>query len=698
MSDADKRYMTLQEVCEELSVTLPTGRNWLRLGKLNFQAKMDGLPLFTQEYVSQIKNDLMTGKNRALKNRRNKKYVSGSSIYESYITAASVNLPKIRQLWETVCSGDVVLDELKLRSLLAECALQLILQREGIDVPQAVSQGEGGSVLTGTNLLSRYVRGGFPLRGYEFLIDDLLPDKAGALFCVERHPQWFAVEYQYEKTEDILGLLYISCKNLGNRKATGAYYTPTSVVKKLVSRLFEENRAEYKTVFDPCCGTGNFLLQLPEEVCLENIYGNDMDEVSVCIARINLALKFGTPSKEMLYAHIRVKDYLSFGTEESFDYIIGNPPWGYEFTEQEKERLREKYICAQGKNIESYDVFTEQAISNLKCGGILSFVLPESILNVKAHMPIRGILMEGSSVQYLEFLGEVFDGVNCPSIILQALHDHRAMRCVGMNVKDGERVFTIKEERRIRKECFNFTVTDEEYRILQKIEHVRHKVTLAGHATFALGIVTGNNKKYISHEKTAENEVVLKGADIHKFRYTEGGSYIAYKPELFQQTAPTQCYRAPQKLLYRFISSQLVFAYDDRQTLSLNSCNVLIPEIEGLEIKYILAVLNSRIAQFYFKKSFQSMKVLRSHLEQIPIPVVGRDRQEEIIRLTDRLIVPSAGEKIEKNYEILDDRIARIYGLSQEEYALVKMCVDDNNKFYNVGHNAVTNRVIGERR
>ncbi len=688
MSDTEKRYMTLQEVCEELSVTLPTGRNWLRLGKLNPQVKMDGLPLFTQEYVSRLKNDLMTGKNRALKNRRNKKFISGSSVYESYITAASVNLPKIRHLWQTVCSGEAVLADMELRALLAECALQLILQREGIDDSLAVKEGIDDSraashwasdvVSPGTNLLFRYIRGEVPLHGYEFLIDDLLPDKAGTLFCMERYPQWFAVEYQYEKTEDILGLLYISCKNLGSRKSTGAYYTPTSVVKKLVGRLFEENRAESKTVFDPCCGTGNFLLQLPEEISLEHIYGSDIDEVGVCITRINLALKFGMPSKEILYEHIRERDYLLFGTEESFDYIIGNPPWGYEFTEQEKQRLREKYLCAQAKNIESYDVFTEQAISNLKCGGVLSFVLPESILNVRAHMPVRSLLMEGSSVQYLEFLGEVFGGVNCPSIILQVQHDHRPLSCVGMTVKDGDRVFTIAEERRVRKECFNFTVTDEEYRILQKIEHVRHKVTLAGHAAFALGIVTGNNKKYISHEKTAENEAVLKGADIHKFRYNEGGSYIVCKPELFQQTAPLSFYRAPQKLLYRFICSQLVFAYDDRQTLSLNSCNVVIPQIDGLQMKYILAVLNSRIAQFYFKKSFQSMKVLRSHIEQIPIPAVGEDRQQEIIHLAERLIAPPDDTSIEKDYEVLDNKVANIFGLSHEEYAVVKACVDDN--------------------
>ena len=111
--------------------------------------------------------------------------------------------------------------------------------------------------------------------------------------------------------------------------------------------------------------------------------------------------------------------------------------------------------------------------------------------------------------------------------------------------------------------------------------------------------------------------MILKGSDIQKFRFTEGKRFIAYRPELFQQTAPTEYYRAPRKLLYRFISDQLVFAYDDRQTLSLNSCNVVIPEIEGLEMKYVLAVLNSRVAQFYFEKSFQSVKVLRSHIEHI---------------------------------------------------------------------------------
>lgn len=73
----------------------------------------------------------------------------------------------------------------------------------------------------------------------------------------------FNMKYIYEASEDILGLIYISCKNIGNRKATGSYYTSTRVVKSLISKLdFQESQK----ILDPCCGTGNFLLQLPEHV------------------------------------------------------------------------------------------------------------------------------------------------------------------------------------------------------------------------------------------------------------------------------------------------------------------------------------------------------------------------------------------------------------------------------------------------
>ena len=113
---------------------------------------------------------------------------------------------------------------------------------------------------------------------------------------------------------------------------------------------------------------------------------------------------------------------------------------------------------------------------------------------------------------------------------------------------------------------------------------------------------------------------------------TISGNYIRFVPESFQQVAPVEMYRAKEKLLYRFISEVPVFTYDDQQTLSLNSCNIVIPDIDGLEMKYILAILNSSVAAYFISKKFNSVKLLRLHIEQMPIPVVSIDVQASIIK------------------------------------------------------------------
>ncbi len=432
---------------------------------------------------------------------------------------------------------------------------------------------------------------------------------------------------------------------------------------------------------DPCCGTGNFLLQLPASYTPEHVFGNDIDAVSVKLARINYALKFMIPEKQMIYSHITEQDYLLFSPDLKFDFIIGNPPWGYEYTNAQKEILLAKFVSASGSNIESYDVFVEQAFHHLKPDGILSFILPEAFLNVKAHRPIRNILLTENSIQYVEFLGNAFDKVQCPCILLQCIHTGTAFSSVGLTVNDGTRTFTIQQERNITADCFSFRTTDEEYRLLDKIKNHGHKTTLNGQADFALGIVTGNNKKFITDKKREDNEMILKGSDLCKYRFHDTDHYIVFKSESFQQVAPTQFYRAEEKLLYRFICNQLVFAYDNKKTLSLNSCNILIPQIPGIAIKFVMAVLNSRIAQFYFKKTFHSVKVLRSHIEQIPIPIADTKEQENIIQLADLLISATDENTIIEIYDKIDREIAEIYNLSREEHILIQKSMREENLF-----------------
>ena len=386
----------------------------------------------------------------------------------------------------------------------------------------------------------------------------------------------------------------------------------------------------------------------------------------------------------MIYNHITELDYLYFPKNRKFDYILGNPPWGYKYSHEEKIKLHNRFNCATSLSIESYDVFIEQALNNLKINGTLSFILPHAVLNVKSHTPIRKLILEKCSFDYIEFLSKTFDSVCCPSIVLQMKYTGLPFSALGMKVKEERREYTIDIERKLNPDCCSFNTTDDEYRVIEKIEATPGHTTLAGQSTFALGIITGDNKRFLSNIKSDKNEQILSGNNIFKYKFKNSSKYIEFRPELYQQVAPTEYYRVKEKLIYRFISNRIVMAYDNKSTLTLNSCNVLIPQIPGLYTKYVMGILNSRIVQFYFRKKFDSVKVLRAHIEKIPIPGVAIDEQNKIIEVVDKIL--RLGVKVDtfrtiKLYNELDIRVARLYDINEREYDIIVKSMDKENLF-----------------
>ena len=93
-----------------------------------------------------------------------------------------------------------------------------------------------------------------------------------------------------------------------------------------------------------------------------------------------------------------------------------------------------------------------------------------------------------------------------------------------------------------------------------------------------------------------------------------------------------------------------------------------------------MAILNSRIAQFLYKREFNSIKVLRSHIEAIPIPVVNDTMQNRIIEITDKLIAGLEPKEAETTYDVLDTLISELFKLTPSEIAIIKKVVDDENK------------------
>ena len=615
----DNKFFTLEHLCRILSISIATGRNWIKEGKIAPQ-QVDGKELlFSHQYLRDLKKSIMYSSGNTLKSRRNKKCVSGSKFYLNYISEFSPNRKAISQ----VAKGNSGASNIAIRAILADCARQLVTEVFGTEKESAFNE----------------------------LIRDISEKRVNIGKCT------------FISGEDTLGLLYLSLLGLRRRKVSGIYYTPTSIIREANCELFKTGLSG--KVMDPCCGTGNFLLQLPDASDPALIYGSDIDPLAVAVARINFALKFKIDNANFIKEHIFKQNLLHISNEEKYDFIIGNPPWGSDFSAKDSYWIRKNFQSV-GRSIESGCCMTEKALSLLAPDGKLAFILPESLLHTQKHSAFRQFLSENCSIDFVKYIGDVFGGVQCPGVIIGL---SKRVQQKTIHITRNNDHYVVEADFALVSEGFTFCQKPEERKIIEKMADSSNTVTLKGRATFALGIVTGNNKNSLSDTPlTLKHEPVICGTDIGKYKIGKAKKFLFFEPERFQQTAPEHIYRTSPKLFYRFISKELNFACDWNGVLSLNSCNIVIPHTDDLDIRYIMAVFNSRPAQFFFD-TFNSVKVLRRHLETIPIPLADKNAQEEIIFLVDK-ITNSTGSTTAL-YDEADKKIAALYDLSDAEYQTI---------------------------
>jgi len=639
-----KNIIDLEKAASFLGISTATVRNWVKCGHLQTYTANKSY-FFHLSDIENVKNNIVNGNLNKLNGRANKSKAERTFIPDEYLQDGT-SVDDITKIINFVSENNI---DISLPLLLLSLNL---LQKEKL-ISKINIQDLAKQNFTFTNKQI-----GEEIKAWlsNIKINDIKNEYSFLLNC------------NIPKQRDTIGFFYQSLLLEGKKSQGGSYYTPETIVNEIIKDYVKTD----SKVLDPCCGTGQFLLAFADVVeNPKNIYGVDIDEIAVRIARLNILIKYKEQNfapnivcKNTLF-EIGNYDLFSLNDENirDFDVIATNPPWGVHFSKSDTDRLKTSF--PEITSLESFSYFLKKSIDLLRDGGVISFILPESILNVKTHKDIREIILKNTHIKKVSYLSRVFKNVFTPVIRLDLERSNKENGQIEIH-KENE-TYTAKQSKWENNIDYIFDIhaNGVDTGIIDKIHNVRH-TTLSGQADWALGIVTGNNKAYIADEQREGFEEIFKGKDVKKFVLSKPSNYIHFTPEKFQQVAPIEKYRSKEKLIYRFISKYLVFAYDDKQKLTLNSANIVIPNIPNYPIKVIAALLNSSLYQFIFQKKFSSIKVLRSHIEQMPLPLWSDKIFNDIIKLADETI------KDKNNFDILDNYILKQYTLTQEEINYIK--------------------------
>lgn len=540
--------------------------------------------------------------------------------------------------------------------------------------------------------------------------------------------------------------------------------------KKLTKQeeALKNNLQEYKSwlfnlkILDPACGSGAFLnqaleylikehkilqndlalmgdlfvsYQVEEEILEHNLYGVDINEDAVEIAKLSLWLRTAQKGRVLTKLSDKIlcaNSLLNIPfSENSFDIVIGNPPYvRQEAIKEQKEALSKIYKVANG-TADLYVYFYELAFNMLKPNGIKGFICSNKFFRAKYGENLREYILENSTIlQIVDFNGvKIFEDATVDSAITifqkQKADNNSTFKVVDVDLINNY----LMKQSDLTKTSFSFS-NPKELAIKQKIEQIGTPLK-DWDINIYRGITTGCNEAFIIDEAT-KNELIkkdpksaeiikplLRGRDIKKYEYDfanlylistfpalkinidnysaikehlqsfgkkleqtgEKGSRKKTKNKWFEIQDTTAYYEEfkKQKVSWQRVTGEPMFILVDENIYISDSMAFLISD----KINYLLASLNSKLIYFYINKithQYGNTGYLLSNqfVEQIPIPEIDEESQKPFIKLVDEIL--EAKQKIKDYKTLLDEAIKnnnfdREIALKKELENLESICI-----------------------
>lgn len=458
------------------------------------------------------------------------------------------------------------------------------------------------------------------------------------------------------------------------------------------------------TICDPACGSGAFLnqalnfliaehqyidelktkvlgggLQFPdiENTILENnIYGVDLNEESVEIAKLSLWLRTAQPRRKLndLSSNIKCGNSLidskavagdkAFNWQEQFpkvfenggfDVIIGNPPYVLcqpSNTDEKTLNFYKNFKVASYK-IDLFHLFYERSISLISYDGKLGFITPNTFLTNKYIKPLRTFILTNSFIEELiNYEDSVFidAGVDVATLILtkkslenQKINIYSSNKGQLLNLGHKSQLEWISDPHH----SFNINISTNFTIDLKECKRIEEFCSV----TF--GLQTKDKSTYVSELKKGDDwESCYTGKDISRYYLEE--STLFFKNDIEEVKAGgswNMDIHHSKKIVVRQVGNpEPIAAFDTFGHATLNTMYSIVILNEGWDYNYLLGIINSNLMKKHFLSIYADGKQLFPkikgyQLKSLPIKISSLEEQKTLSNLVEFIIRLSKNEQ-----------------------------------------------------
>lgn len=352
--------------------------------------------------------------------------------------------------------------------------------------------------------------------------------------------------------------------------------------------------------------------------------------------------------------------------------MIGNPPYKILTKNNTDNKELQLYLKQFNSIISSYSknifiLFIELGIHTTNDKGILSFIVPEGLFQTRSYQPCVDELNKAGSVKTIvTFSNFVFENTITGNLIFKYVKNQKSSKTERLHFNSDYELSPIID-------------SEEEDSVIKKIIFNKTHVLKSICALFKGMVVQNRENMIFTSTGPNGNDIFLLGKSITKWAITTKYFTDYRKLTIIGGTKRKSKHDHFPRILIRRTGNTLCCTLLDKPALTestLYSCWITVEQISN---QYLLALLNSKLFDYFIKKSMITNKqafpqILMTDLEGLPILIVDPNAQQPFITLVDQILTakqkaPDADTSALERQ--IDQMVYTLYDLTPGEFAIV---------------------------